>query len=366
MRITESTLNLAATAVENERTTFTVQQEGREIGRLTGPRRLHAPSAPRETGGRRADESTRKPQTGETPADTTRPTDVIEKEKERALTPEMRFVRELLRRFFGIAPEHTETYPLDSSHATTPSATPPAPASVASSSANEPDVIVLRAETLTATATVVRTEALAFSASGVVRTADGRTIEFAAGFTWQRSESLSVSLATTQLTAERAPKMKDPLVVDFTASEGELVDIGFRFDLMGNGTEVNLPVPISGKGFLVFDRNGNGRVDDGKELFGPATGDGFAELAALDEDSNGWIDEGDQSYHRLFVWHPFAPDRLIALRNADIGALATQAVRTRFTVDDSNGNPLGQLQKSSIYLRESGGVGTVSHLDLRV
>jgi hypothetical protein len=47
-------------------------------------------------------------------------------------------------------------------------------------------------------------------------------------------------------------------------------------------------------GLLVIDKNLDGKVNDGSELFGPSTGDGFEKLARYDEDRNGWIDEGAQ------------------------------------------------------------------------
>lgn len=363
MRITESALHLAATHTQSESRHLTVSRQRDErdatnplLGRPQQSQRIERGALPQEPAVKLPARAT---------PSNTKETPVREEETSRDLTPEMRFIRELLRRFFGVETEVSEQYPLEKAVDTTADS-PTAPVQPQQDATAGSDVMVVRAETVTATATIVRSEALAFTASGVVRTADGRTIEFAAGFALSRSESVSVSLAATQLTMERAPRMKDPLVIDFAGSHTELADIGFRFDLLGNGALVNLPVPVSGKGFLVFDRNGNGRVDDGKELFGPATGDGFAELAALDSDVNGWIDEGDAAYDQLYVWHPFAADRLISLRDADIGALATQNVATRFTTHDANGNPLGQLQSSSIYLRESGGAGTVSHLDLRV
>jgi hypothetical protein len=50
------------------------------------------------------------------------------------------------------------------------------------------------------------------------------------------------------------------------------------------------------------DRNGDGAIDHGRELSGATTGDGFAELAAYDEDGNGWIDENDSIYQHLRIW----------------------------------------------------------------
>jgi hypothetical protein len=45
----------------------------------------------------------------------------------------------------------------------------------------------------------------------------------------------------------------------------------------------------------------DGRVNDGRELFGPRTGDGFAELAAYDDDGNNWIDENDGIHDNLSI-----------------------------------------------------------------
>ena len=52
----------------------------------------------------------------------------------------------------------------------------------------------------------------------------------------------------------------------------------------------------SGSGFLALDKNGNGKIDDGSELFGTKSGDGFADLAEYDSDGNGWIDEKGRVY----------------------------------------------------------------------
>ena len=40
-----------------------------------------------------------------------------------------------------------------------------------------------------------------------------------------------------------------------------------------------------------LDINEDGKINDGKELFGTASGNGFGDLAAYDQDNNGWIDE---------------------------------------------------------------------------
>ncbi len=79
----------------------------------------------------------------------------------------------------------------------------------------------------------------------------------------------------------------------------------------------------SGSGFLGLDSNNNGRIDNGKELFGTQSGDGFADLARYDSDGNGWIDEGDPVYARLKVWLKDASgaDKVISLADAGVGAI---------------------------------------------
>ena len=209
----------------------------------------------------------------------------------------------------------------------------------------------------TLTVRTLTVEQLSFSASGRVQTADGRSIEFSLGLALTRATA-------TEVRAAFGAEAQDPLVLDFADTEAELRDFGFRFDLHGDGSEVNLPLPTSGKGFLVFDRDGNGRVDDGRELFGPSTGDGFSELAARDADGNGWIDENDPAWSQLYVWHPYRRDALIALPEADVGAIGLARAATPLTVTDGS-QALGMLRSTGIYLRESGSVGTVSHLDVK-
>ncbi|MDX9884634.1 hypothetical protein [Thauera sp.] len=212
-------------------------------------------------------------------------------------------------------------------------------------------------------ATYTESEQTAFGAAGVVRTADGAEIRFELGFSMARSYSESVSVSV------RAgdQRLKDPLVLDFGDPAAALSDVRFDFDLDGDGSKELLPL-MGGSGFLAFDRNANGRIDDGRELFGPASGDGFAELAALDSDGNQWIDEADAAWSQLRLWQPDADGkgRLQTLNEAGVGAFYLGRVDTPFSLKDAANDTLGLMRASGIYLREDGGVGTVSQVDLRV
>jgi hypothetical protein len=212
-------------------------------------------------------------------------------------------------------------------------------------------------------ATYAEFEQVSFQASGMVRTADGREIAFNVAFEMQRSyfESSSISLRAGDA------RLKDPLILDFGGPAGALSDLRFRFDLDADGTPDAVPLP-GGSGFLAFDRNANGQIDDGRELFGPLSGDGFAELAALDSDGNGWIDEADAAFASLYVWRPAAdgPGVLQTLAEAGIGALYLGRVAAPFSVRDAANDTLGLMRASSIYVREDGSAGSISQVDLSV
>lgn len=210
-------------------------------------------------------------------------------------------------------------------------------------------------------------ETTAFAAHGVVRTADGAEIRFELSFAMQRNYSESVSMQVRGGSQRQPVELKDPLVLDFGGSASALTDLRFEFDLDGDGKKENLPL-LSGSGLLAFDRNGNGSIDDGSELFGPRSGDGFAELAVLDDDGNGWIDEADAAWSQLRVWQPDADGggRLQTLNEAGVGALYLGRVDTPFSVRNGANEVLGEMRASSIYLRADGSAGTVSQIDLAV
>lgn len=210
-------------------------------------------------------------------------------------------------------------------------------------------------------------EQTAFSATGTVRTADGKEIAFTLQLSMSRSyyEESNVSLRL----GDAARQQKDPLILDFTGSAGQLSDQRFSFDIDADGKADSINRLAPGTGFLALDRNGDGRINDGSELFGTRSGDGFADLAAYDDDGNGWIDEADPVYQQLRVWTPSADGtgRLQTLAELGVGAVQTAAsATTPFALRTADNTPLGAVRSTSVYLREDGGVGTVQQIDLSV
>lgn len=206
-------------------------------------------------------------------------------------------------------------------------------------------------------------ETLNFNAKGLVKTADGKEINI------NLSLSMSRDFATSQQINIRAgDALKDPLVVNFSGTAAQLGERNFHFDLDADGRMDQIAFVGPGSGFLALDKNGDGRINNGSELFGPTTGSGFAELAVHDEDKNGWIDESDSIYDRLRIWTRDAngQEQLLGLGQAGVGAIYLGNIQSPFLLKDADNQLQGQIKNSGIYLKENGGVGTVQELDLVV
>lgn len=206
-------------------------------------------------------------------------------------------------------------------------------------------------------------EQTSFAASGIVKTADGREISFQLDLSMARAyhEESDVSIRLGD-----AARKTDPLVLNFSGMAAQLTDQRFAFDLNADGSKEQINFVAPGSGFLVFDRNQDGKVNDGSELFGPVTNDGFAELAMLDGDRNGWIDEADAAFNKLQIWtrDSSGNDHLQSLAAAGVGAIALSHVNTPFDLKTNDNELLGQIRSSGIFLQENGMAGTIQQIDL--
>ncbi len=152
--------------------------------------------------------------------------------------------------------------------------------------------------------------------------ADVTTTEGSLHLDATRVEIISVSAS------QKVPAQKqDPLVVDFGGSGPETTGLsGARnFDLEGNGAASPTSFVKGETAFLALDRNGDGRIDSGKELFGDQHGamDGYEELAKFDVDGNQRIDAADPVYSQLQL--VFENGRQVELANSGIQSISLNA-----------------------------------------
>ncbi len=212
--------------------------------------------------------------------------------------------------------------------------------------------------------TYQETESTSFQVSGIVKTSDGQEIQIAASLNMSRS---FYSYNELHIRAGDA-LLCDPLVINFSGSAAELTERNFSFDLDTDGNMDTISFLREGSGFLALDQNGDGIINDGSELFGPSSGDGFADLAQYDEDGNGWIDETDSIFDQLRIWTKDAngKDSLFALGQKGIGAICLACMDTEFSLTNSSNELNGKVVSSGIFLKENGTVGTMQQIDLRV
>lgn len=201
-----------------------------------------------------------------------------------------------------------------------------------------------------------------FSTTGHVVTSDGRTIDFGI----QVSMSSSFREYYREELAMSAVKLCDPIVLNFDTDVATLSDQTFFFDLDADGEKDEISGLNAGSGFLALDKNGNGVIDDGSELFGTESQNGFADLAKYDLDHNGWIDENDEVFDKLKIWckDENGKDVLYRLKDKGVGAICLQNVSTEFGLKDDRGGLMGQIRRSGVFLYENGNVGTIQHVDL--
>lgn len=207
-------------------------------------------------------------------------------------------------------------------------------------------------------------ESTSVSAQGVVQTADGQTIAFSLNLQMSRAYVEERSVSVREGDAVR----KDPLVINFDGAGAQLTDMQFAFDLDADGTQENMAFVSAGSGFLALDKNADGKINDGGELFGTRSGNGFADLAQYDQDGNHWIDENDAIYSQLRIWQKDAngQDRLRSLAQAQVGALHLGQVASPFAINNASNQNLGQVRSSGVYLYESGQAGALQQVDLSV
>lgn len=209
-------------------------------------------------------------------------------------------------------------------------------------------------------------ESMQFQGTGRALTQDGRTIDFDLRLGMSREYMEYAQIETERMSG----LLLDPLVINVGSDVTKISNQSFYFDLDADGKKENVRELCTGSGFLAVDKNGDGTINDGSELFGAATGDGFGELRRYDEDGNGWIDENDtNSWKVLKVWikDDIGNDRILSLKEADVGAIYLGEAATRYSDIGISGEQNGVIRSTGIYLKESSGEArTVQHIDLAV
>jgi hypothetical protein len=161
----------------------------------------------------------------------------------------------------------------------------------------------------------------------------------------------------------------DPLVLDLDGDgiETTAADGSVLFDHDGDGVKHGTGWVKADDGILVLDRNGNGTIDNGTELFGDNTikaggiraQNGFDALKEMDSNNDGLVDANDARFVELRVWRDLNQDgtsqsnELSTLSSLGVRSISVSGVPTQ--IDVGNGN-IAIAQGS--FTRVDGTVGT--------
>ena len=129
---------------------------------------------------------------------------------------------------------------------------------------------------------------------------------------------------------------RDPLTLDLDGDGIETVGVSstnpILFDHDGDGIKNGTGWVASDDGMLVLDRNGNGSIDSGRELFGDSTiksngqvaTNGFNALADIDSNADGVVNSTDTQYANLRIWRDLNQDGIS--QTGELFSLASQNI----------------------------------------
>ncbi len=206
------------------------------------------------------------------------------------------------------------------------------------------------------------TESTTFTTKGCVKCADGRELDF--NLNVEMSRSFKQYYEENYFVAQAS--LTDPLVINLDGNIAQMSDQTFFFDIDADGQKDEISRLTSGSGYLALDKNNDGIINDGTELFGTKSGDGFADLMAYDEDGNGFIDEADAIFQKLKIWvmDENGNQQLVSLLDKGVGAICLQNAATDFSLTNQDNDTKGMIRKTGFFLYENGGAGTIQHVDV--
>ncbi|MBX3233705.1 MAG: calcium-binding protein [Labilithrix sp.] len=133
------------------------------------------------------------------------------------------------------------------------------------------------------------------------------------------SKSSKPSAEADETSPDWSTGSSTPLVLSFDDAPVTFrADASGSFDLTRNGMSHGSDWPSAATPWLALDRDGNGAIDDGGELFGSATRlasgafakNGFDALRDLDDNHDGVFDANDAAFAKVVVWTDRNADRV--------------------------------------------------------
>ncbi|MBI5815847.1 MAG: hypothetical protein HZB29_09590 [Nitrospinae bacterium] len=190
----------------------------------------------------------------------------------------------------------------------------------------------------------------------------GGAIQFQAQVSVEVSGSFSIS--TVQQTQQ-----SDPLALDLTGEGIRTTGVegGAQFDINADGVMDRTSYATGGTAFLAMDKNGDGTINNGSELFGDQNGaaNGFEELARYDQNGDGWIDPKDQVYSSLRLAAGGGADRFSVANMKTLEQAGVAAIGLRYAQTAASATSSGDsIAQTGTFIRSDGSQGMAGDLML--
>jgi hypothetical protein len=165
----------------------------------------------------------------------------------------------------------------------------------------------------------------------------------------------------THLRVQKGNVPVDPLVLTLPGATPGLDGGRVKVDINGDGKLEDIATLRQGNALVARDLNHDGIIQDGREILGPSSGNAYGELAALDEDGNGFVDSGDRAFSELMLWRP--GEKAQSLASAGVGALALVNASRAYSMKDATGTTQVQVSSSGVALMEDGRPALLQQVD---
>ncbi|SBS34863.1 hypothetical protein MAQ5080_02998 [Marinomonas aquimarina] len=210
---------------------------------------------------------------------------------------------------------------------------------------------------------VTETESSSVAIAGKLALNDGRQLDVQLNLDMSRTRKEEY---WGQMTL--SARTVDPLVVNLNGNAAQLTNQRMAFDIDADGEEDQVAFATGDSAFLALDKNDNGSIDDGNELFGPKSGSGFADLANYDDNQDGLIDSLDDIWQKLLLVQrdESGNESILSLKEVGISAFVLERTRSPFSLFNNNGEQTGIIRETGLYVRDDNSVDTLQHVDLVV
>jgi GH24 family phage-related lysozyme (muramidase) len=192
---------------------------------------------------------------------------------------------------------------------------------------------------------------------------------------WSKTKNLGITLVEDDdpPPPPAPPRPVDPLVIDLDGDGLELraADGQVLFDHNADGIRTGTGWASPDDALLVWDRNANGLVDTGRELFGIDTlksngqfaSNGFDALADLDSNADGQFSSADAQFNNLQLWRDLDQDGVTDA--GELQSLSAAGIASISLATSPNGGLVNnnRIDSTSVVTRANGSTTTAGAID---